>query len=92
MATIYISDIGWIPLVATQKSIRFNMRINQEFCHFLLIFSLGVVLCSMIDLKAVGRSPYLVVLDATTFEELARAEIPVDIPFGIHGIFIPEIK
>ncbi|PIK44851.1 hypothetical protein BSL78_18299 [Apostichopus japonicus] len=52
----------------------------------------GVVLCSMIDLKAVGQSPYLVVLDATTFEELARAEIPVDIPFGIHGIFIPEIK
>ncbi|KAJ8021498.1 Beta,beta-carotene 9',10'-oxygenase [Holothuria leucospilota] len=50
----------------------------------------GVVLSSVIDLKGTGRPPFLVVLDAKTFTELARAETPADVPFGIHGIFIPK--
>ncbi|PIK44852.1 putative beta,beta-carotene 9',10'-oxygenase [Apostichopus japonicus] len=50
----------------------------------------GVVLSSVIDLKGIGRRPYLVVLDAQSFTEWARAEIPAEVPVGLHGIFIPN--
>jgi beta,beta-carotene 9',10'-dioxygenase len=43
----------------------------------------GVVLSVVLD-SAAGRS-YLLVLDAGSFEELARAEAPHHIPFGFHG-------
>jgi carotenoid cleavage dioxygenase-like enzyme len=43
----------------------------------------GVVLSVVLDASA-GRS-YLLVLDAGSFEELARAEAPHHIPFGFHG-------
>jgi carotenoid cleavage dioxygenase-like enzyme len=45
----------------------------------------GVVLSVVLDSKA-GRS-FLLVLDAGSFEELARAEAPHHIPFGFHGQF-----
>lgn len=43
----------------------------------------GVVLSVVLDARA-GRS-FLLVLDAGSFEELARAEAPHHIPFGFHG-------
>jgi beta,beta-carotene 9',10'-dioxygenase len=43
----------------------------------------GVVLSVVLDVKA-GRS-FLLVLDAGSFEEIARAEAPHHIPFGFHG-------
>ena len=43
----------------------------------------GVVLSVVLDAHA-GRS-FLLVLDAGSFEELARAEAPHHIPFGFHG-------
>ena len=46
----------------------------------------GVVLSVVLD-AAAGRSS-LVVLDARSFEELARAEAPHHIPFGFHGQFL----
>jgi carotenoid cleavage dioxygenase-like enzyme len=45
----------------------------------------GVVLSVVLDAGA-GRS-FLLVLDAHTFEEVARAEAPHHIPFGFHGQF-----
>uniref|UniRef100_A0A673JA58 Carotenoid-cleaving dioxygenase, mitochondrial n=1 Tax=Sinocyclocheilus rhinocerous TaxID=307959 RepID=A0A673JA58_9TELE len=33
------------------------------------------------------KSTFLLVLDAKTFEELGRAEVPVNIPYGFHGVF-----
>jgi beta,beta-carotene 9',10'-dioxygenase len=45
----------------------------------------GVVLSVVLD-SAAGRS-FLLVLDAASFEELARAEAPHQIPFGFHGQF-----
>jgi beta,beta-carotene 9',10'-dioxygenase len=45
----------------------------------------GVVLSVVLDANA-GRS-FLLVLDAASFEELARAEAPHHIPFGFHGQF-----
>jgi beta,beta-carotene 9',10'-dioxygenase len=43
----------------------------------------GLVLSVVLDSGA-GRS-FLLVLDASSFEELARAEAPHHIPFGFHG-------
>jgi beta,beta-carotene 9',10'-dioxygenase len=46
----------------------------------------GVVLSVVLD-AAAGRS-FLLVLDAGSFEELARAEAPHHIPFGFHGQYM----
>jgi carotenoid cleavage dioxygenase-like enzyme len=46
----------------------------------------GVVLSVVLD-AAAGRS-FLLVLDAGSFEELARAEAPHHIPFGFHGQYL----
>ena len=46
----------------------------------------GVVLSVVLD-AAAGRS-FLLVLDAGSFEELARAEAPHHIPFGFHGEYV----
>jgi carotenoid cleavage dioxygenase-like enzyme len=43
----------------------------------------GVVLSVVLDTKA-GHS-FLLVLDAGSFEEIARADAPHHIPFGFHG-------
>ncbi len=46
----------------------------------------GAVLSVVLDAVA-GRS-FLLVLDAGSFEELARAEAPHHIPFGFHGQYL----
>lgn len=50
--------------------------------------SKDVVLSVVLDAKK--QQSFLLVLDAKTFKELARAFVPHHIPFGFHGIFIPE--
>ncbi|XP_053181819.1 beta-carotene 15, 15-dioxygenase 2, like [Scomber japonicus] len=46
----------------------------------------GVVM-SVIITPREERSTFLLVLDARTFTELGRAEVPVNIPYGTHGVF-----
>jgi carotenoid cleavage dioxygenase-like enzyme len=46
----------------------------------------GVVLSVVLDAPA-GRS-FLLVLDAGSFEEVARADAPHHIPFGFHGQYV----
>ena len=43
----------------------------------------GVILSVVLD--ASNNKSFLLVLDAITFEEMARAEVPHHIPFGFHG-------
>jgi carotenoid cleavage dioxygenase-like enzyme len=50
----------------------------------------GVVLSVVLDSNK-GNS-FLLVLDAKSFEEIARAEVPHHIPFGIHGQYYGDIK
>jgi beta,beta-carotene 9',10'-dioxygenase len=47
----------------------------------------GVLLSVVLD-SATGTS-FLLVLDASSLEELARAEVPHHIPFGFHGQYAP---
>lgn len=46
----------------------------------------GAILSVVFDAKR-GNS-FLLVLDAASFEEIARAEVPHHIPFGFHGQFV----
>ncbi|XP_019719752.1 beta,beta-carotene 9',10'-oxygenase-like isoform X1 [Hippocampus comes] len=43
---------------------------------------LSVVLCPSQD-----KATFLLVLNAKTFEELGRANVPVNMPYGFHGVF-----
>ncbi|KAK7925536.1 hypothetical protein WMY93_007846 [Mugilogobius chulae] len=46
----------------------------------------GVIL-SVILTPTQDKGTFLLVLDAKTFEELGRANVPVNIPYGFHGAF-----
>ncbi|ELW64254.1 Beta,beta-carotene 9',10'-oxygenase [Tupaia chinensis] len=48
----------------------------------------GVILSVVISPKQ-NESNFLLVLDAKNFEELGRAEVPVQMPYGFHGTFVP---
>jgi len=43
----------------------------------------GVVASVVLDARA--RQSFLLLLDAVTFDEVARAPVPHPIPFGFHG-------
>ncbi|KAM5565070.1 hypothetical protein ABKV19_019216 [Rosa sericea] len=47
----------------------------------------GVVI-SMISEKNGGS--YALILDGTTFEEIARAKFPYGLPYGLHGCWVPK--
>lgn len=42
-------------------------------------------------LNAQKGNSFLLVLDAHTFEEIGRAEVPHSIPFGLHGQYFPGL-
>jgi len=46
----------------------------------------GVVM-SVVITPNKDKGTFLLVLDAKSFEELGRAEVPVNIPYGFHGTF-----
>jgi carotenoid cleavage dioxygenase-like enzyme len=48
----------------------------------------GVILSVVLDTRT-GAS-FLLILDAATFQEVARAEAPHHIPFGFHGSYLTE--
>lgn len=49
----------------------------------------GLILSVVLD--AVRGNSFLLVLDARTFEEMARAEIPQAVLFGYHGAYFPNL-
>jgi len=48
----------------------------------------GVLLSVVLD--AAHETSFLLVLDARTLDELARATLPYPVMFGFHGIYVPE--
>ncbi|XP_036284524.1 beta,beta-carotene 9',10'-oxygenase isoform X2 [Pipistrellus kuhlii] len=48
----------------------------------------GGVILSVVITPNQNKSNFLLVLDAKNFEELGRAEVPVQMPYGFHGTFI----
>ncbi|XP_037010892.2 carotenoid-cleaving dioxygenase, mitochondrial isoform X2 [Artibeus jamaicensis] len=49
----------------------------------------GGVLLSVVITPNQNKSNFLLVLDAKNFHELGRAEVPVQMPYGFHGTFVP---
>ncbi|XP_072283191.1 carotenoid-cleaving dioxygenase, mitochondrial [Pyxicephalus adspersus] len=49
----------------------------------------GVILSAVLT-PYQDRSTFLLILDAKDFTEIARAEVPLQIPYGFHGIFVPQ--
>ncbi|KAK4422267.1 Carotenoid cleavage dioxygenase 8B, chloroplastic [Sesamum alatum] len=47
----------------------------------------GVVISMISDKNGEG---YAVVLDGSTFEEIARAKFPYGLPYGLHGCWVPK--
>lgn len=47
----------------------------------------GVLLSVVLDVR--GPTSFLQVLDARSLAEIARAECPLPIPFGLHGCYLP---
>ncbi|MEE6484759.1 hypothetical protein FKM82_014015 [Ascaphus truei] len=47
----------------------------------------GVIL-SVVVTPHQNKQTFLLVLDARTFAELGRAEVPVQMPYGFHGVFV----
>lgn len=52
----------------------------------------GVVLSVVLDTTTTPTSSFLLVLDATSFTELARARTPDPIPYGFHGAFDQAVQ
>ncbi|XP_022076751.2 beta,beta-carotene 15,15'-dioxygenase [Acanthochromis polyacanthus] len=50
----------------------------------------GVILSSVISPDP-NISPFMLVLNAKTFEEIARASIPASVHMDLHGLFIPAV-
>ena len=48
----------------------------------------GVILSGVLDAKKAVS--FLLILDASSFRELARAEVSHHIPFGFHGNYLAE--
>ncbi|KAM8927666.1 carotenoid-cleaving dioxygenase, mitochondrial-like [Pelodytes ibericus] len=36
------------------------------------------------------KNTFLLIMDAKEFTEIGRAEVPVQMPYGFHGIFVPQ--
>jgi beta,beta-carotene 9',10'-dioxygenase len=49
----------------------------------------GVILSVVLNTNK--RNSFLLILDAGSFEEIARAEVPHPIPFGFHGQFFEDV-
>uniref|UniRef100_A0A480N7K1 Carotenoid-cleaving dioxygenase, mitochondrial n=1 Tax=Sus scrofa TaxID=9823 RepID=A0A480N7K1_PIG len=48
----------------------------------------GGVILSVVITPNQNERNFLLVLDAKNFEELGRAEVPVQMPYGFHGTFV----
>ncbi|KAJ8786827.1 hypothetical protein J1605_023354 [Eschrichtius robustus] len=48
----------------------------------------GGVILSVVITPNQNERNFLLVLDAKNFEELGRAEVPVQMPYGLHGTFV----
>nr|XP_056718813.1 beta,beta-carotene 15,15'-dioxygenase [Euleptes europaea] len=49
----------------------------------------GIILTTIVTTEP-QKPPFLLILDAKTFKEIARATVNVELHLGLHGIFIPE--
>ncbi|KTG35170.1 hypothetical protein cypCar_00013826 [Cyprinus carpio] len=68
---------------------RYNTKPYRYYygCGFRHLVGDSLIKMDLESKKFKDKSTFLLVLDAKTFEELGRAEVPVNIPYGFHGVF-----
>ncbi|XP_040273179.1 beta,beta-carotene 9',10'-oxygenase-like [Bufo bufo] len=49
----------------------------------------GVILSVVVSPRQ-EKTAFLLILDAKNFKEIGRAEVPVQMPYGLHGLFMPQ--
>ncbi|XP_053546289.1 carotenoid-cleaving dioxygenase, mitochondrial [Bombina bombina] len=49
----------------------------------------GIILSAVLTPNK-NKNTFLLIIDAKEFKELGRAEVPVQMPYGFHGIFVPH--
>ncbi|XP_075694887.1 carotenoid-cleaving dioxygenase, mitochondrial-like [Rhinoderma darwinii] len=49
----------------------------------------GVILSAVVSPRQ-DKTTFLLILDAKNFKEIGRAEVPVQMPYGFHGVFVPQ--
>lgn len=66
----------------------FSERLQILLCRKKQPFSLQTLTCLCFHIiSPQDKGTFLLVLDAKTFEELGRADVPVNMPYGFHGAF-----
>ncbi|MGW6056804.1 carotenoid oxygenase family protein [Streptomyces sp. NPDC055189] len=76
----YPGEPVFVPAPASERTKESETAETAEYTE-----DAGVVLSLVLDTAA--RTSFLLVLDARTFHEVARAEVPHAIPFDFHGVF-----
>lgn len=67
------------------------LKIHFDLTRILINYCLGLctgVVISIVSAKNGGG--YALVLDASSFKEIARAKFPYGLPYGLHGCWIPR--
>lgn len=60
-----------------------------SFILFSIPCSLGIILSSIVTSDP-RKAPFLLILDAKTFTEVARATVDVELHLDLHGMFVPK--
>ncbi|XP_077165730.1 beta,beta-carotene 15,15'-dioxygenase isoform X2 [Paroedura picta] len=100
---IYAAEVKWSPVPS--KIIKFDIltrrKLNWEEEHcwpaepvFVPSPSAkeeddGIILSAIVTTQP-QKPPFLLILDAKNFKEIARATVDVEMHLDLHGIFIPE--
>lgn len=95
---VFVASPGAVEEDDGEASLMFDIKtssLNGSFIPVLvltdcILLLLGVILSSIISPEA-NISPFMLVLDAKTFKEIARANIPTSVHMDLHGHFIPAV-
>lgn len=64
-------------------------RLKGDKRSISVCFPKGVILSAVVSTDP-EKPPFLLILDAKSFTELARASVAVDMHLDLHGLFIPD--
>ncbi|XP_006860360.1 PREDICTED: beta,beta-carotene 15,15'-monooxygenase [Chrysochloris asiatica] len=102
---VFAAEVQWSPIPS--KILKFDvitktsLKWGEEHCwpaEPLFVPTPGAVdeddgvILSVIVSTDPQKSPFLLILDAKTFTELARASVKVDMHLDLHGLFIPDSR
>ncbi|XP_072281947.1 carotenoid-cleaving dioxygenase, mitochondrial-like isoform X2 [Pyxicephalus adspersus] len=84
-------EVGSLEFPAINYS-KYNTKKYQYFygCGLQHLIGSSLIKMDVVTKEMKDKTTFLLILDAKAFTEIARAEIPVPMPYGFHGIFLPQ--